>query len=407
MIKLTKQLDKLIDNLKSQQWIKSLTLSYHMYIVGGCVRDGFLEKPIKDIDIVVENISIDKLIDFLKNYGKVDLVGESFSVIKFKPLDDYDGECFDIAVPRKDRKTGDGHKGFEVVTENISIIDDLRRRDITINSIAINILTKELLDPFNGLKDLKNKTIRATDPTAFIEDPLRLFRIVQFSSRFNFRVEPITKSLMKENAHLINEISGERILEEFEKIINKHGKISTAMQLMYDTNIDFHLFEHKFFNVRFKIFDGYDKLSFYYLMLGFANVLPSRFYSERLKGNSDMTKALSTLETIETFEADKGCNNDDKNRLFIMKMIKSSSLILESKWFINKESKILNLMEMGKIPMYFGDVNFTGDDIIRLKPSLKGKEIGEIYDKMYEHALVNNYNWKNRIACLDYLMKIL
>jgi tRNA nucleotidyltransferase (CCA-adding enzyme) len=207
-MKLTKQLNQLLDDLNSQQWIKDLKMHYPVYAVGGCVRDGFLKKQIKDIDLVVENISIVNLIDFLKEYGTVNLVGESFSVIKFKPLDDYEGECFDIAIPRVDRKIDNGHRGFKVVTENVTILDDLKRRDITINSIAINVLTKELLDPFNGLKDLKNKIIRATDINAFVEDSLRLFRCVQFSSRFNFIVEPVTKSLMKENAHLIDEISG-------------------------------------------------------------------------------------------------------------------------------------------------------------------------------------------------------
>jgi len=405
-MKLTKQLNQLLDNLNSLKWIKRLSRGCNIYIVGGCVRDGFLNKSIKDIDIVVEKISIDLLIEILEEFGKVDLVGESFSVIKFKPFR-YEGESFDIAVPRVDRKISEGHKGFEVVTENVTVLEDLKRRDFTINSMCINILTRELLDPFNGLKDLKNKIIRATDVNAFIEDPLRMYRAIQFSARFNFKVEFTTKKLMKDNAHLVDEISGERILEEFEKIINKNGKISVAMQLMYDTDLDFFLFKHKFFKVRFKNFDGLDKLSFYYLVFGWANVLSSKFYSDRLKGNSEMTKAIEILEKIEVFEADKGCDDESNNRFFIMKMIKNSNLILESKWFLGKEGKVIKLMKSGKIPIKFGDIQFTGDDIIKYNKSLKGKEIGVIYDQMYKDALVNKYNWKNREDTLFHLRTIM
>jgi tRNA nucleotidyltransferase (CCA-adding enzyme) len=108
-MKLTKQLTQLLDNLQSQQWIELLSKKYNIYIVGGCVRDGFLNKPIKDVDIVIENISLNSLVFDLELFGKVDLVGESFSVIKFRPFG-HEGEDFDIAVPRTDRKISEGHK---------------------------------------------------------------------------------------------------------------------------------------------------------------------------------------------------------------------------------------------------------------------------------------------------------
>lgn len=86
---------------------------------------------------------------------------------------------------------------------------------------------------------------------------------------------------------------------------------------------------------------------------------------------------------------------------------KNSPIILSSKWFLEKESRTIKLMKKKKIPMFFGDVNFTGDDITRLKPELKGKEIGKIYDQMYMNALINIYNWKNRDKCLNHLMHLL
>ena len=199
--------------LNTKPFIKELQLVSNVYIVGGCVRDGFLDKNIKDIDLIVEGLPMEQIKSILKKYGKVDIVGQSFAVIKFST----EGftEAIDIAVPRIDKKIGTGHKGFKVITDGVNIIEDLKRRDFTINSIAVNIATKEIVDPFNGLEDLKNGLIKATNPKAFIEDPLRILRGIQFASRFSFAIDYDTLELMKQNAHLIKEISGERILEEF------------------------------------------------------------------------------------------------------------------------------------------------------------------------------------------------
>jgi len=157
---LPNQLLKILDDLKTQEWIQKLARNAELYIVGGSVRDGFIDKPIKDVDIIVDGLSFLGIQKILKLYGKQNLVGDSFSVIKFKPYG-YVGEDYDIAIPREDRKIGEGHKGFEVITDGVDVHGDLKRRDFTINSMAINIMTGELLDPFNGLQDLKKKILRA------------------------------------------------------------------------------------------------------------------------------------------------------------------------------------------------------------------------------------------------------
>jgi len=130
----------IITSLKNESWICELLQISNVYIVGGCVRDAFLEKNIKDIDLVIEGLQLNQIKNKLLNFGKVDIVGESFSVIKFKP-NNFNGEPYDIAVPRTDKKIGIGHKGFKTITKNINIISDLKRRDFTINSIAVNIKT--------------------------------------------------------------------------------------------------------------------------------------------------------------------------------------------------------------------------------------------------------------------------
>jgi tRNA nucleotidyltransferase (CCA-adding enzyme) len=151
-------LDKILNDLNKQSWVKILLKLSDVYIVGGCVRDAYLNKPIKDIDLVVDGLTTKQIQDLLVDYGKINIVGESFVVIKFKPFG-HTGEDYDIAVPRKDRKTGTGHKGFDIET-GVGIKNDLERRDFTINSIAIDIKTGETLDLHNGLEDLKNNILR-------------------------------------------------------------------------------------------------------------------------------------------------------------------------------------------------------------------------------------------------------
>ena len=237
-------LKKILLNLKSLEWINPILRSANVYIVGGSIRDAFLGKSIKDIDLIVEGLPLIKIQELLRPYGKVDIVGESFSVIKFKPKG-FKGEPYDIATPRMDRKIGQGHKGFEIITDGVDLLTDLKRRDFTINSMAANVDTMELVDPFNGLNDLNNNILRAVDKNAFAEDPLRILRGIGFASRLGFTIEPKTLKLMQENAHLIKEISGERIFEELIKILKKGGDTGLALILLNETNVDKALFNKK------------------------------------------------------------------------------------------------------------------------------------------------------------------
>lgn len=159
---------------------KLLDQNLGVYIVGGYVRDHILNKENKDIDFLVTGISINNLESLLKTFDlKVDNVGASFGVLKLKNID------IDIAVPRKETKVSAGYTGFEVETENVTLEEDLFRRDYTINSIAISLKDGSIIDPYNGLIDLENKIIRMTNPNAFIEDPLRMLRGVQQISRLS------------------------------------------------------------------------------------------------------------------------------------------------------------------------------------------------------------------------------
>ena len=199
--------DKIIQSVKSlpfsNEVIEKGGIIYH---VGGFVRDLFLQKQSKDIDIVISNIEINDLEEILSKYGKIDSVGKSFGIIKFKS-DKILGRILetDIALPRIERKISDGYTGFEVKSNHlISIETDLERRDFSVNSIAIDH-NGNITDPFGGVEDIKKSVIRMTNKDTFEDDPLRMIRAVQFASRFNFKIEQNTLNSIKKNAEKIKQ----------------------------------------------------------------------------------------------------------------------------------------------------------------------------------------------------------
>ncbi len=212
-----------------------------IYEVGGAVRDKYISPilPDKDKDYLVTGVPLDDLCDLLSDFGKVDLVGKSFGVIKFLPFKRYDGEhVFDIALPRKEYSTGPGHKDFKVnYDHNLEVEDDLARRDFTINAMAEDLSTGRLIDPLDGRDDIKKRLIRITHPNSFKDDPLRMLRGVQFAARFEFELEPSTLASLEENADLISTISPERIQEELNKLLLKAKYPSSGFRLMQKTGL--------------------------------------------------------------------------------------------------------------------------------------------------------------------------
>lgn len=179
-----------------------------LYLVGGAVRDELLNIENTDEDYCVTGLTSD---EFLKLFPNAYARGKSFEV--------FDLEGKEFALARIEKKIGKGHKEFEITTnKNIGIYDDLKRRDITINSIAKDVLTNEIIDPFNGRKDLENKVIRATSEF-FSEDPLRVYRAARFASKFNFEIDSETIKLMNDLKNELTELSSERVFSEMRKAL--------------------------------------------------------------------------------------------------------------------------------------------------------------------------------------------
>lgn len=180
-----------------------------LYLVGGAVRDELLGRNVHDEDYCVVGLTKE---EFEALFPQAYQRGKFFGV--------YDLEGKEIALARKEKKEGIGHTQFSIETgKDITIEEDLERRDITINAIAKEVLTGKLIDPYNGRKNLESKIIRATS-NAFCEDPLRVYRVARFAAILNFEVEEKTYAMMKELKQELLTLSKERVFDEFRKALN-------------------------------------------------------------------------------------------------------------------------------------------------------------------------------------------
>ncbi len=192
-----------------------------LYLVGGAVRDELLNRPIYDKDYCITGMDKDK---FVELFPEAISRGKSFEV--------FDLEGCEFALARTEKKIGKGHKNFEITTnKNITIEEDLKRRDLCINSIAKDVLTNEIIDPFNGIDDIKNKTIRAVGES-FLEDPLRVYRVARFASQLDFIVEENTIKYMNKLKDELDTLSKERVFAEFKKALssNKPSKFFNVLR---------------------------------------------------------------------------------------------------------------------------------------------------------------------------------
>jgi len=204
-----------------------------LLIVGGFARDSLIGKHPKDVDVEVYGISAVRLEEFLDQlYGnQVNKVGRAFGIFKVALGEGLD---LDISIPRRESKIGAGHRGFEVQGDPaMSVEEAARRRDFTFNALAVDPLTGKYEDHFGGVEDLKSRTLRVTDEERFQDDPLRVYRAIQFVARMNLRTEEKSFSLMKEMVDRgdLDQLTNERITEEWKKLLLKSEQPSRGLDL--------------------------------------------------------------------------------------------------------------------------------------------------------------------------------
>jgi poly(A) polymerase len=200
------------------------------FVIGGFVRDLLLNRTSKDIDIVIQGSGIELAEEVARRIGRVKVtVFKNFGTAMLRYCD----SDIEFVGARKESYNRNSRKP---VVEDGSLDDDQKRRDFTINSLAIS-LNKEtfgnLIDPFDGLKDLENKIIRTPlDPeTTYSDDPLRMMRAIRFAAQLNFDIEPASYEAIVRNKERLLIVSEERILDELQKIIMSNNP-STGFYLL-------------------------------------------------------------------------------------------------------------------------------------------------------------------------------
>ncbi len=200
-------------------------------LVGGCVRDWLLGQRSDDFDIEVSGTDFATLHRVLQPFGSTDVVGRSFGVIKLYIR----GRCYDFSLPRRESKTGAGHRGFAVEPDpTLSDAEAAARRDFTLNSIGYDPFAQKLIDPHNGVRDLKAGILRHTSP-AFIEDPLRVLRAFQLAARFDLELAPETVDLCRQIQASGRELPVERIWGEWAKWAEKSVRPSRGLHILGET----------------------------------------------------------------------------------------------------------------------------------------------------------------------------
>ena len=247
--------NKLIEDL--------IKLNIKPILVGGIVRDYLMNPNLESKDIDIEMYTTknyeDILIDLEKLGYKCDIVGKQFGVIKVKDENDNDFNDIhftngiglhltskacslyvDLSLPRVEKSIGNKHGDFEITTNGeLSYKEAFKRRDFTFNAIGYDFIENKLIDLYNGVNDLNNKIIKHVNAKTFIEDPLRIYRAIQFAARFEFEIHPRTKVLIKDMISLgmLDNIPKERIYVEFEKLLTKSKNPSIGFELMREFNI--------------------------------------------------------------------------------------------------------------------------------------------------------------------------
>jgi tRNA nucleotidyltransferase (CCA-adding enzyme) len=202
-------------------------------LVGGAVIDLLQGHTVKDWDLEVFGLSMERLLAASRLMGQADDVGKAFGIVKLRLPSGLD---LDLNVPRRDSKTGEGHRDFDVAVDpRMTVAEAARRRDFTINAMSVDLSTGELVDPYGGLADLRRGILRATDPELFKDDPLRALRAMQLIARKVDKVDPATLQLLRSMADAHPHLPAARILEEWRKLLLKGSTPSRGLQLLKDS----------------------------------------------------------------------------------------------------------------------------------------------------------------------------
>lgn len=207
-------------------------------LVGGSVRDRLLGIESKDFDIEVYGLEPARLRSVLERLGQVNTVGEHFAVYKlvFHRARTQERFEIDVSLPRRESKSGRGHRGFVIEGDpSMTFEEASRRRDFTINAILYDPLTDETIDPYGGKDDFEQRILRAVAADTFVEDSLRVLRAVQLAARFEMRIDPATAELCRTID--LSDLPHERIWGEIEKWLTLAERPSIGLNVALELGV--------------------------------------------------------------------------------------------------------------------------------------------------------------------------
>jgi len=210
-------------------------------LVGGSVRDSLFGIEPKDFDIEVFGLDPDRLRRLLEPIAKVNTVGEHFAV--YKLFFDREGEAeptgrfeIDVSLPRRESKSGRGHRGFLIEGDpSMTFEEAARRRDFTINAVLMDPINGEIIDPFGGRDDMQRRVLRAVTADTFVEDSLRVLRAVQLAARFGLTVESQTADLCRSID--LGDLPRERVWGEVEKLLVLADRPSLGLDVAFELGV--------------------------------------------------------------------------------------------------------------------------------------------------------------------------
>lgn len=366
--------------------------NYSSYVVGGCVRDSIMGIEPKDWDITTDATpqQVSDIFEFEDMYQVIP-TGEKYGTLTIRVNNDN----YEITTFRFDGEYSDGRRP-DKVTFGKSILDDLSRRDLTINAIAYNQLVG-LVDPFDGVNDIKNHNIKFVGEAEkrIKEDSLRILRAIRFLTKYRLNIDSTTVNILNNNSILLNNVSKERIHDEliqilkyinnnsFKKVINDLGEVfgyifeKPILKWSYNEWLD-PLFSNK--NYLYKISRIYLSDPLY----------KTEIWLRKYKFTNKEIKKVLTYINIQRYldehPIDKWKNKDIEVRKMISKF---GNDLIDLYMFFDGNKEIENLLidKNCSYPTRLTDLMITGDDLLQL--GYQGVEIGNILDKLLEEVILN------------------
>lgn len=369
---------------------------FEAYFVGGCVRDYLLEKPIEDVDIATSATPDEVKKIFQKT---VDVGIEHGTVLVI-----YNGTQYEITTFRTEDKYEDFRRPAGV-TFIRSLNEDLKRRDFTMNAIAMDKEGK-LIDPFDGQKDIREKRIRTVGiaQERFSEDALRMMRAIRFVSQLSFSLEELTKRALTENKYLLKDIAVERKTVEFEKLLKGVNR-REALKLMIETEMFLYLpgLENSRNDLEKMLQDPFDRLSALemWVLLIYRLGLKNESIEEFLRKWKLPVKKIKMIQKIVHYVSSRLESEWSNRQLFeakkeviihtenVLNVITRNGLALGEKWIEAYDS--LPIKDRSELQV-------SGSDLMKWLDRKGGPWLKELFQKI-ENAVLNRelLNQKEKI----------